>query len=106
MELKFNSVEEVLEFASMIRRNTYGTGMVAPGNIDPAAFVDCLARVANNPGGKISAIKLYRAVFATGLKEAKDAVERAPVFQRTPPPAPVYDPGCGDPECGCGDRPY
>ena len=78
MELKFNSVDEVLKFTDAIRRHIVVESDIRPGNIDPEAFVQHLNSVAK--GDKIAAIKLYRAVFNAGLRESKDAVERAPVF--------------------------
>lgn len=99
MELKFNSVEKVMEFADTLRRHAVTEpGVVRPGHIDPAGLVESLASIAR--GNKIQAIKVYRAVTGQGLRESMEAVERAPVFQRRP--APVDEWGCGDPDCGCG----
>ena len=101
MELKFNTVEEVLEFADTLRRHAVTEpGVVRPGSIDPAAFVEHLGRIAGR-ADKIAAIKLYRAVTGQGLRESKEAVERAPEFQRRLQ-VDTWDYGCGDPDCGCG----
>jgi ribosomal protein L7/L12 len=102
MKFEFNSVEEVLTFASHVNVNAPGSGEVRPGSIDPAAFVEHLGRIASG-NGKIAAIKLYRAVFGTGLRESKEAVEAVPVFAPVRGRAALCpDHGCGDPECGCG----
>lgn len=102
MELKFNNVEEVLEFARTVNRHAIvEPGVVRPGNVDPAAFVEHLGRIASG-NGKIAAIKLYRATFDVGLRDAKMAVERAPAFAARPVYVPAADRCCGDPECGCG----
>ena len=100
MEFKFNSVEEVLEFARTVKVAPR-PGILRPGEIDPAALVADLARVAR--GNKIAAIKVYRAVVDCGLKDAKLAVERAPEFAPRPFTAtPAVDYGRGDTDCGCG----
>lgn len=106
MEFKFNSVEEVLEFASKVKAHAATTpGVVRPGEIDPAGLVTSLAAIAR--GNKIQAIKVYRAVVDCGLKAAKEAVERAPEFAPRPfTPTPAVDYGCGDPDCGCGPDDY
>ena len=107
MKFEFSSIEEVLTFASHVNVNAPGSGEVRPGSIDPAAFAEHLGRVASG-NGKIAAIKLYRAVFGVGLREAKEAIDAVPAFA----PARVdrthllrdgrYEPDCGDPDCPCG----
>ena len=79
MEFKFNSIDEVLEFASKVNR---------------------LARMASGHG-KISAIKIVRTVTGWGFKDSKEAVERAPIFASRPVTNVSGYHGCGDPDCGC-----
>jgi hypothetical protein len=75
---------------------------------DSAARVQCsvvddLLKVMGVEGKKIEAIKAYRILTGTGLKESKDAVEKYW-------PQPVNDPRQGKPEYSCrfmeltGDR--
>ncbi len=80
MQLQFNSIEEVLSFASHVSVIAPGSGEVRPGSIDPAAFAEHLGRVAG--GNAIAAIKVYRAVFGVGLRESKAAIDAVPVFAR------------------------
>lgn len=51
--------------------------------------VDELLRNLNHPDRFIPAIKAYRALTGTGLKEAKEAVERYRNYNK-PVPVPVY----------------
>lgn len=68
MRLEFDSVEEVLAFADRIKHES----RPAP---DPLMLAIDLARVGKE-GNKIAAIKIYRAVFGTDLKESKEAICR------------------------------
>jgi ribosomal protein L7/L12 len=38
--------------------------------------------IMKNPGGKISMIKLHRAIFNSGLKDSKNAVEKSELWNR------------------------
>lgn len=73
MQLIFNSVEEVLAFAET-QKPTPIPNEVRPGNLDPEATAKLLAVIGK--GRKIQAIKLYRAIFDTNLKEALEAVDK------------------------------
>ncbi len=69
MEIKFNSVEEVLEFADRFR--------LPARTIEHEEVARSIARIAEGAGReKIPAIKLYRAVTGEGLRESKAAIER------------------------------
>lgn len=72
MEIKFNSVEEVLEFARHIQPDSIGPGKKTPEEL--AQRLGTIAREGRN--AKIAAIIVYRAATGQGLKESKDAVER------------------------------
>jgi ribosomal protein L7/L12 len=78
MEFKFNNIEEVLDFATTIRRAaSYEQGQLNPKGIDPAELSRSIARIAiDGNRSKIQAIKLYRAVTGLGLRESKEAIER------------------------------
>ena len=103
MEFKFNSIEEVLQFAVQVNRAAVvAPGAVTPSGTDPAALVKHLARIAER-ADKIAAIKVYRAVTGKGLKDSKEAIETAPIFNRAmgrnvTTNVDGYH-GCGDDDC-------
>lgn len=76
MEIKFNSVEEVLEFASHYRPNT------SPGQRSSEDIANKIAQIAREGrGAKIAAIVVYRAATGEGLRESKNAIEAHWPFQ-------------------------
>lgn len=72
MEIKFNSVDEVLEFARHVQPDSIGPGKKTP--VDLAKRLGDIAREGRR--AKISAIIVYRAATGQGLKESKEAIER------------------------------
>lgn len=72
MEFKFNSVEEVLDFASMLRSQHHEL-------MRPQEFLSCIRSIVEHDS-KIGAIKLYRAFYGTDLMSTKEVMDSSGIF--------------------------
>ena len=53
---------------------------------------EVFSRIMSNPADKIALIKLHRAIFNSGLKEAKDAIEASELYKSARKPEPrIYE---------------
>lgn len=69
MKLEFNSIEEAKTFVASLKDVERSIPPIAP-----TEFAHELAKLAR-ADKKISCIKLYRSVYGSTLKEAKDALD-------------------------------